>query len=370
MTRHATWLGLCLALLPAACAGDGAGLQGSLDGVMDTVNTALSGGELAGDHIEAIRSVHEETGWRFRPDADGALETTREAVRGLADSDYGTWSETALATQILSSMAEEHPAGLVRAEALDSLARMAGWTLEREVDTGDWATEPEMIGALQVLRDATGLDAAEHPEMVFQVADAIRTVGAFDFEAGVNLDKLRGRGALGRRLASQLRNARGVLFALTSKTMDGFRGEPEVRDAAERSCLRLSATVIRLTITSASLNDAQAATRATAVRHLRAAHSPVAGNVLQRILEDDADAAVRRQAATSLGSYDLDQAFPILLQALTDDMPEVRGAAARSLEGLSGLRLGEDRAGWLEWWRGRGRGSPGEGGEQSVPSTR
>lgn len=76
--------------------------------------------------------------------------------------------------------------------------------------------------------------------------------------------------------------------------------------------------------------------------------------MLSTVLYYDGFASVRREAAVALASYPREIAVPILIEGLRDEMADVRGAAGRSLESLTGETFGEDRTAWVRWWQTNG----------------
>jgi HEAT repeat protein len=80
------------------------------------------------------------------------------------------------------------------------------------------------------------------------------------------------------------------------------------------------------------------------------AHARVA---LRRVLREDPDSSVRREALQSLARHGLERSGAALIDALDDDTASVRGAAARQLAALSGQSFGDDRQAWLDWWAQR-----------------
>jgi HEAT repeat protein len=66
---------------------------------------------------------------------------------------------------------------------------------------------------------------------------------------------------------------------------------------------------------------------------------------------------VRREAARALAAFPAESAVPALLPALSDDMGEVRAAAASSLALVTGQAFGDDRTAWLRWWQARSGGA-------------
>jgi hypothetical protein len=327
-------------------------LQGTVDNLIGDIDSLLGGSSLPGKHLAAIRDVHEAKSWRFLPDAEDPLETTRNAVRALATCDYASWDEAAVVVDILSSMADEHSSSLARAEALDTLARIGAWTIAAAVPPTQQVTDAEMIEGLKTLKaavDKTDTDAAFN----FQVETAVSMLASYPFD---RVDLPPGGSdnrAAARAWTTQLRTARGALRSINSRSLEGFRGDPAVKDALDRAHVGLSATVIRLTLTKAALGDPTDTTRITAVRHLAVLAPAGSADAVKRVALHDAQASVRREAAKALASYPPAVAVPALVEALGDEMPEVRGGAAWSLETLSGESFGDDRAAWVRWWQAR-----------------
>ena len=131
---------LVLVALAAGCKGDGWKLQDTMDSLIGDIDSLFGKSSMPGRYIQQIQDVHERNNWRFLPDAEEPLEKTRTAVRALATCDYASWAEAAAVVEIVSSMADEHPSSLVRAEALDTLTHIAPWTLKAVVPAAQPAT--------------------------------------------------------------------------------------------------------------------------------------------------------------------------------------------------------------------------------------
>jgi hypothetical protein len=141
---------------------------------------------------------------------------------------------------------------------------------------------------------------------------------------------------------------------MSGRSLDGFLGDPGMHDALEVAHPSLSAAVIRLTLVKASLADAAEATRSAAVRDLAKLGQKEGGTVLRRVLIYDGYSSVRREAAKALSAYPPAVAVPALIEGLTDEMADVRGAAAGALEAVTGQTFGDDRGAWLRWWQTNG----------------
>jgi len=333
------------------------GIAGAIGGMEDW----FGGGDLPSEHLEELRALHQPGTWKLRADVDGGLEDAREAVRALGESDYSTWRDAGIVTQVVSSIAIDHTASLMRVEALDTLAHIAPWTIAAAQPAEVAATEEDVIDALKIVRKAQGKNDTE-PLLTAQVLHAVRVLGSFRFDgaepvaAGVPLR------TAARRHGSRLRNARGVLLAFTGSTLEGFRADPEISAAMDRAYVSLSAAVIRATFATSLLGDKKPTVRATAGRHTGALRLDGGAPELSRSLVHDLSSSVRRASATAMGNYPAAIAVPSLIEALYDDMPEVRGSASRALSTCTGQSFGDDRGGWRRWWQEKQKsaGTPGE----------
>jgi hypothetical protein len=338
-----------------------------VDTLLADVEALLGSSSGPGRYLLEIRDLKEPESWAFKADAEDPLERTRRAVRALATCDYASWAESALVVEILSSMADEHPSSLVRAEALDTLARLAVWTFRAESPTDHPSTNAEMIEAVKVLKSALGKDDSD-AAMTFQVTAAVATLATYPFDR-VELGADAGSHAVAaREHSSQLRRlARGALRAINGRGLEGFLADPGVREALDEAFVSVSADVIRLTLAKAALADPAETTRAAALRDIGNLAYEDSAAVAGLALRHDPYASVRREAARALRGYPVETAAPHLLDALTDEMADVRGAAAASLAILTGQDFGDDRAGWVRWWQSRARGAAPEGGSPPPP---
>jgi hypothetical protein len=367
MRAIATKLGLLTATLAlGACAGvPEFSLDEQMRELAGGVEKLLGVEELPSVHLRTIRSVHMPNSWEFRPSAEDPLGVTRGALRELRTADYATWAEAALVAHTLSSIATDHPAGLARTEALDTLAHVAPWTLAAIVPVERASSEQEVVDALKIIREAHGKDDSD-PSRNAQVAWAVQTIAGYRFDEPPEVEDDTSMRSLTAGYTSRLRNARGVLSAFTGSTLVGFETDPAVRDALDRGYVWVSAAVMRLTLLRQALAEESTTTRGTAVRHLGEVQPDGSADVLALLLRDDANSGVRRQTASAIGRFPLDRCVPPLIDALADDMPEVRGAAARALDSITGERFGDDRGAWIRWWAAReaaGRSVTGALGE-------
>lgn len=338
-----------LLLVTASCADTAASLNKGLVSISSELEELLSGERKPNEHLDRIRSVHLPNSLTFDPAVEHPVEDVREAIRGLAAADYGTWRDAAFALQVLSSLAIEHPVALIRTEALDAVASMAYWTFEAEVENGNWATEAQLLSALRELSDVARSGVVDD-DTSRRLADAVRTASAFDFETSNPLpDSVSGR-VLGRDFARRLRHVRAVLLPVTGRVIEPYLSDPEVLSAADRCCASLSASIVRLTLSAAVLTDESVTTRTAAARLLGNVQFAGARVALRRVLREDPDAAVRREALQSLARHGIDRVGDALIGALDDDTASVRGAAARQLQSLSGQDFGDDRRAWRNWW--------------------
>jgi HEAT repeat protein len=332
-------------------------LDGFVSGLLGAPNAPA-------DQLIAIRDAHEPVGLTLRADAPDALETTRTAVRELSTCDYSTWSETALVVETLSWMADEHPSSLVRAECLDTLTRMAPWITAAVVPVAQTASWDEVVASKKALDAAGTGSAAMDSEALSRVEHAIDVLARHPYDRiDAPVGELAANSVAGRAYGENLRAARGAMRSIgPSRTaLDAYRADPGVANALDRALVALSATTARLTLMKAALADPAERTRVAALRDI-AQLAPAGGApVLGRVLLYDGYASVRREAARALASYPLPVAIPPLLDGLSDEMTDVRQAAARSLADLTGERFGGDRRAWTRWWSGRTGGVGGKG---------
>jgi hypothetical protein len=356
--RAAALAAVCLA---AGCSSDGIKLQDAMDSVVGDVEKLLGKASLPGKYLKQIRDVHETKNWNFRPDAEDALETTRTAVRALATCDYPSWAETAFVVEILSSMADEHPSALVRSESLDTLTHIAPWTLKAVVPADQPTTLDDVTDGLKVLKNAVGKDDSD-TALAAQVATAVVALGNYPFDRiDAPAPGAADTAALTRTFATQLRTSRRALRAINGRALEGFQGDTSVKEALDRAYVSLSACVIRLTLLKAALGDPSETTRVAALRDVGLVVPEGGGPVLREVLLHDGSASARREAAKSLAKYPRPVAVPPLIDVLAYELIEVRNAASRSLETISGQTFGDDRAAWVKWWQTSGSKAPSPG---------
>jgi hypothetical protein len=352
IASRAAALAAALVLLGAApgCKGDGWTLQDSFDGLIGNIEGLFGASSMPGKYLGTIRDLHEKKSWTFLPEAEEPLQKTCTAVRALATCDYASWGEAALVVEILSSMADEHPSSLVRAEALDTLTRLGSWTLQAVVSSDRVVTDAEMIDSVKVLKSAIGKDDSD-PALTFQVTTAVSALAAYKFDRVEPAPESVDNKAAARAHAAKLSTARGALRSINGRMLEGMQGDAGVREALDRAYVSLSASVIRLTLMKASLGDPVDTTRVAALRDLGTLAPEGGGPVLRTVLLGDPFASARREAAKSLAVYPIAIAAPALIDGLADEMTEVRSAAARSLAALSGESFGDDRTAWIRWWQ-------------------
>lgn len=348
------------------CKGTVPTLQGAVDGLSESMKDLLGAPTLPGKYVQRIYAVHEDDRtWRFVPEADHPLETCREAIRGLAVADYGSWRESASVTTLLTAMADEHPSALVRAEALDSLTRMAPWTSAAVAPTERRATDGEAVAAIQKISDAHKL-SADDAGAAADVADALNVLAAFRFDQANPLPQKIEPRILARESRKQLSTARGVLRALTGGAVDAFDADPRVREALDRALVATSASAIRMSLVAAASGSSEEIVRSAAVRDIAQAQPSQAARILGSVLANDDASSVRRDAARALQSFPEAEAVPELLPALADDRIEVRATAAASLGAVTGQTFGDDRLAWGRWWTTRSKAgaadAPASGG--------
>lgn len=343
---------LCMAGALASCKTAGS-LNDVANDLSEQIDRLLGTTSLSGKYLKEIAECNEEQdGWKFRPDVEDAFERTRTAIRGLATCDYTAWADASLVVQHLSLIAEQHPSALVRAESMDTLTVVGGWTIRALPASGPQSSQDEVYACLKVLRDSGSLPQ-DDPASAAKVADAINTLAKFRFDAAKPPPPDADRRDVARVLRSQLNSCRGVLKALNGNTIEAFGVDPRVRSALDSAWVSCSASTVRAVLLAGAVSDSSEIARTAAVRDLATIRPEIGAAVLAVALRSDLVSSVRREAARSLGNYDAAQAVPALIPALDDDMPEVRASALLSLETLTGQTLGENRASWTRWWQAK-----------------
>lgn len=345
-----------------------AAVKTSLLAVVLALAACQSSGSLVGDveklfgassppakYLAEIGAVHEGNSFNFKPGAESALERTRTAVRGLGGCDYATWLETAYTVKFLGGMADEHPSSLVRAESLETLTRLEKRMFSKVAPPATTTTKSDMVDALLLMvKEAPGKNDSDR-EMTGRVTEAVNAVAAYPFERlearpPESADQI----TFARAYLEQLRTARGALRTLLSPALVGFEADPGVREALDTAYVNVSGAVIHLTVLASALQDPAETTRASAIHGVAALGLPDGVSVLRTVLIDDGVAAVRREAAVALAAYPPETSVPPLIEGLSDEMADVRGAAVRSLENVTGETFGDDRAAWVRWWQTNG----------------
>ena len=208
----------------------------------------------------------------------------------------------------------------------------------------------EMIEAMKVMKAARGKTDAD-AAFTFQVATSVGALASYPFDRVDPPPPGSDNKSLALVYARALHTARGALVSINGRTLDGFQGDAAVREALDRAYTSLCSSVIRLTLMRAALGDSADTARSTAVHDLGRLVPEGGGPVLREVLRYDTYAAVRREAAKSLAAYPRLIAVPALIDGLADEMTDVRSAASRALEAISGETFGDDRAAWLKWWQ-------------------
>jgi hypothetical protein len=351
--RRTSRVALILALLaPAACS-SGFSLQNAAGTLVGDIDDLFGGRSPVVKRLVEIRDANERDGFHLRKDVEDSLDITRKAVRELGKCNYPTWSETALVVEKLSSMADEHESSLVRAECLDTLARVAPWVFSAAASTAPDhpSTEAEKFDAFKTLKEAVG-KSDDDPALTAAATQAVATMTAFPFARVDPPSSAAGdNAAAARPYHRNLREARAALGAMTGRALLGFQGDPAMRDALELAYPALSSAVIRLTLIKAALTDASEPTRCAAIRDLATVSPAEGGPALRRVLVYDGSSSVRREAARALAAYPAAVSVPALIEGLADEMEDVRGAAASSLETITLQTFGDDRGAWLRWWQ-------------------
>jgi hypothetical protein len=354
--RPALRVASAVALVALGACKSGATLQGAAESLIGDIDDLFGGKSPVVKRLVAIRDANERNGLTLRKDVEDPLEITRKAVRELGKCDYPTWSEAALVVEKLSSMGDAHESSLVRIECLDTLTRMAPWTFAAaSVTIPDHpSTDSEKFDAFKTLKDAVG-KTDDDPALAVAATQAVSVMTAFPFSrveppnsAGAD------NAAAARAYHRNLREVRAALGAMTGRSLLGFQADPSMRDALESAYPALSASVIRLTIIKAALADASDVARCAAIRDLASISPAEGGPALRRILLYDGYASVRREAARALAKYPSPVSVPALIEGLADEMADVRGTAAGSLEAITGQTFGDDRGAWLRWWQANG----------------
>jgi HEAT repeat protein len=352
--------------LLAACAGQTPTLQGAMDELGSALGDLLGAESLPGKFVQEIYAIHEDDkAWRFRADADEPLERCCAAIRGLGTADYGSWREAAVVTRLVTAMSDEHPSSLVRAESLDTLAKLSTLTTAEEVQTARRSTEEQ---ATQAMERIAGLrkGTIESADVAGDLAEALNTIAGFRFDQTNAFPAKLDQRVLARESHRQLVVSRRALRALTGGALDGHDADPRVREALDRALVTTCAAAIRLAHVSAASGAQDEIVRAAAVRDLEITQPEKSARILGVLLANDDATTVRREAARALGAFPEAECVPELIPALADDRSEVRAAAAASLNAATGQPLGDDRVAWTRWWQGRiAAASPAKDGPAS-----
>jgi len=356
MRRAVRVAALCALVAAASCKGPQPfTLQNAAETLVGDIDDLFGGKSAAVKHLTAIRDVNDPSGRAFRKDAEDALDTTRRAVRALATCDYPSWNEAALTIGVLSSMADEHESALVRAECVDTMARMAPWTFKYAATPEHPSTDNEVFDGLKTLNDASGLSSDATPEAVAAVTDAVNVMTNHLFDRVELAPNFAGDNrAVALSYRKNLRTVRVALRLMSGRSLLRIAADPSLHDALETAYPTLASSVIRLTLLKAALADLSEPTRSAAVRQVATLAIADGGAVLKRVLVYDGYASVRREAAKAFAAYPAPVAVPALIDGLADEMAEVRGAAAGSLAAVTGEKFGDDRGAWLRWWQTSG----------------
>lgn len=349
---------LAVALCGGACSTT---FEDTVGGIVGDVQSLFGASSPPARYLAEIGQVHDGNTWAFKPGVDSPLERTCTAVRELGTCGYATWGEVAYTTQILARMVDEHPSLLVRAECLDTLTKLAPRTFAAVVPPEKVPTREEWIDALLVPKEAAGRTDAD-AEFTAKVADAVDLLAAYPYDAVDPESPNRAdRRTFAREYGERLRNARAVLGAVNGRDLQGLEADPSVREALQRAYVAVSGAVTRLTLLTTALRDPSETTRATAVHDVGVLAFAGGTPVLRVVLIQDGIASVRREAAGALAAYPRDTVVPALIDGLSDEMADVRGAAARSLESVTGETFGDDRTAWIRWWQANGapKAAPG-----------
>ena len=124
--------------------------------------------------------------------------------------------------------------------------------------------------------------------------------------------------------------------------------DPTVRAAAV-SALGRHGTPADVTLIAPRLSDEGELVRWEAARALQRLHHDDAATPLMERVQQDPDADVRTAAADALGQYAQPAVFDVLVAALDDPSFGVALAARRSLQTLTGQRLGDEPKAWVAW---------------------
>lgn len=135
--------------------------------------------------LAKIRDTHNLRDWTYRIEVPDAVETTREAVLELTESDYDSWEETALVIAVLSTMATRDASSLVRADCITSLTWFRGWIHDDAVRMGRGVatTEEDVIKALRALdKLKTDPKAGTDPFRTLLILDSVSVLGSHPWD--------------------------------------------------------------------------------------------------------------------------------------------------------------------------------------------
>ncbi len=137
------------------------------------------------------------------------------------------------------------------------------------------------------------------------------------------------------------------LFVDNAKDMD-----PGVRTAATRAVANHGGPE-HVPLLVERLVDEDRLVRIEAARGLQRIHSAAAVDPLIKAInpENEADAAVRSEAADALGQYAQNKVLEALIASLDDSNLAVNSRTLASLRTLTGQDYGFDRREWLDWFK-------------------
>ena len=155
---------------------------------------------------------------------------------------------------------------------------------------------------------------------------------------------------LGREHAWSARQREATVSALTAVGQSD--PDPLVRSAALVSLQKQDKEAAQA-LARQLLSDADALVRWDAVKVLSTSSSREARSGLLYAVRSDSSRDVRREAAKGLSRFPDDEVVEQLLALLGDSDSDVVVASCRSLERISGQKLGAQPGAWQEWYQSR-----------------
>lgn len=206
----------------------------------------------------------------------------------------------------------------------------------------------EALGNLRFYGDARGLDEAVRTVRLYLSSSHPR----MRRQAALSLGSMRASGSVADLIALlddvERRVQRAAHWSLGRISGLELPADPEAWTRWHEAELEWLDTRCAALIESLEAGEAARVIDATRMLSLHPVHAASACEALEGLLEHE-DALVVSAACSALAKLDSVGSFGLLVQALDDPRAEVRRAAARCLEILTGQRLGTESGAWLAW---------------------